>query len=75
MMAVTAAATATAAILTAVSRVILGFSPVGGHAGMGLLSRLELFSPTHQSQQQDPRKSEYQMLHPNLTVFFPNLQD
>jgi hypothetical protein len=61
-------AAATVVVLTAV-RVILGFSPVCGYAGMRLLTRRELFSPTVQSQQQNCRKSEYQMFHPTLVVF------
>jgi hypothetical protein len=36
---------ATAAMVT-VARVVLGFLPVGGNAGMCLFARLELFSPT-----------------------------
>lgn len=52
MTVVTAATTpnATAVVLTAVPRVILGFPPMVSYAGMGLLSRLEFFSPTRQSQ-------------------------
>jgi hypothetical protein len=48
---------------------ILRFSPVCGYAGMSLLTLGELFSPTSQGQQQDRRKSQYQMLHPTLTLF------
>jgi hypothetical protein len=55
------------ALVTAV-RVILGFPP-RGHTGACLLSRLELFSPTGQSQQQDCRESEYQTLHRTVPLF------
>jgi hypothetical protein len=58
---------ADAPLVTAV-RVILGFPPVRGHTGACLLSRLELFSPTGQSQQQDCRESQYQTLHRTIHV-------
>jgi hypothetical protein len=60
-------AAATALVVTAAR--VLRFSPVCGYAGTCLLTLSELFSPTIQSQQQDRRKSDYQMLHPVLTVF------
>jgi hypothetical protein len=66
MMAMMAAA---AAVMTA-ALVVLGFSPVSSDTGMGLLTRSELFSPTGKSRQQDCRKSEYQMFHRTLAVFF-----
>jgi len=61
-------AAAPVVVLTAV-RVILGFSPMSSDTGMRLLTRSELFSPAVQSQQQNCRKSEYQMFHPTLVVF------
>jgi hypothetical protein len=63
------AAMVAATALMATARVFLGFSPVCGHAGVGLLTRLELFSPAVQRQQQDCPKSEYQTLHRILSVF------
>jgi hypothetical protein len=63
------AAMMTAAALMATACIFLRFSPVCGYAGACLLARLELFSPTARRQQQDCRKSEYQILHPTLTVF------
>jgi proteasome assembly chaperone (PAC2) family protein len=42
---------AAGAPLVTAAGVILGFSPVRGHTGACLLSRLELFSPAGQSQQ------------------------
>lgn len=56
------------------ARVVLGFLPVSRYAGACLLTRSDL-PPTSQRQQQDYRKSEYQMLHSTLVVFCPNLQD
>ena len=53
---------AMAAVVTA-ARVVLGFLPVSGNAGMCLLTRRELFSPTGQSQQQNSRKCECKTLH------------
>jgi hypothetical protein len=37
---------AAAAAMVTAARVVLGFLPVGGNAGMCLFTRLELFSPT-----------------------------
>jgi hypothetical protein len=65
---------ATAAVVTA-PRVVLGFLPVCVNAGMRLLTRSELFSPTSQSQQQNSRKSEYETLHTDLVESLSNLQD
>jgi hypothetical protein len=42
---------AASAPLVTMAGVIFGFSPVRGHTGACLLSRLELFSPAGQSQQ------------------------
>jgi hypothetical protein len=61
----TAMMAATAAVVTA-ALVVLGFLPVCVNAGMRLLTRSELFSPTSQSQQQNSRKSEYETLHTDL---------
>ena len=60
---------AAAAVVVATSRVIPGFLPVSSDTGTRLLTRSELFSPTGQSQQQDCRKSEYQMFHTTLVAF------
>jgi hypothetical protein len=65
----TAMMAATAAVVTA-ARVVLGFLPVCVNAGMRLLTRSELFSPTSQSQQQNSRKSEYETLHTDLVESF-----
>jgi hypothetical protein len=65
----TAMMAAAIVVVVTAARIILGFSPVSSDAGMRLLTRSELFSPTGQSQQQDCRKSDYQMLHPTLVVF------
>ena len=48
--------------------VMLGFPPVRGHAGARLLSRLEFFSPSSHSQQQDRRKSEYPISHRTIRI-------
>jgi len=64
MMAVMAA---TAAVVTPAC-VVLGFLPVCVNAGMRLLTRSELFSPTSRSQQQNSRKSEYETLHTDLVA-------
>jgi hypothetical protein len=61
----TAMVAATAAVVTAVP-VVLGFLSVCVNAGMRLLTRSELFSPTSQSQQQNSRNSEYETLHTDL---------
>ena len=45
------------------ARVVLGFLPVSGNAGMCLLTRRELFSPTGQSQEQYSQKCEGKTLH------------
>jgi len=42
---------AAGAPLVTMAGVIFGFSPVRGHTGASLLSRLELFSPAGHSQQ------------------------
>ena len=57
-----------AADMPLVTMVVFGFSPVRGRAGACLLSRLELFSPAGQSQQEDCRKSDYETLHRTIHV-------
>jgi hypothetical protein len=49
--------------------VMLGFPPVRRHAGAGLLSRLQFFSPSGHSQQQDRRKNEHPILHRTVRIF------
>jgi hypothetical protein len=70
----TAMMAATAAVVTT-ARIVLGFLPVCVNAGMRLLTRSELFSPTSQSHQQNSRKVNMRRFILTSFNLCPNLQD